>query len=280
MAHITTSPSVQDISVMSVNSFRATYLAKPTPQLHVFNANATLSEALGILVRRLSKESAPNPFIVALSGGSLPNLLWAGLAPLKDQIDWKRWHVIFADERCVPHQSPDSNFAACASLLANIPSSQIYPISETLIQDPLAAAEAYDQVVHDVLQGQSISLTLLGMGPDGHTCSLFPNHTIQMNSTTPYGLVAAVNHSPKPPSTRITLTLKAVCASRAVVYVCTGEGKRQALKGVLEQEERSNFPAGFARPYATSAEYHWLVDEPATLDLDPNLKSKLMATKI
>ena len=111
-------------------------------------------------------------FVVALSGGSMPKLL-AGL--LDEDVDWTAWDVFFADERCVPPDDADANVKACREHLFDKirgEGPRIHALDATLA--PAAAAEAYAAELKTC--GGRFDLALLGMGPDGHTASLFPGH--------------------------------------------------------------------------------------------------------
>jgi 6-phosphogluconolactonase len=184
---------------------------------------------------------------------------------LQSQIDWSAWHVFFADERCVPLKSPESNFRlAYAQLLGRvpIPSSQIYPIDDSLPAG--AAAEAYESTIKRLFGSNSwprFDLILLGMGPDGHTASLFPDHALLSENKR---WSAPVTDSPKPPPSRITLTLPVLNSARTVVFVVTGAGKAEILPQVLQPE--SGYPAGMVDPKEGRA--YWFLDQSAASYLD------------
>lgn len=192
------------------------------PALFAFDDVPTLQAGLASFI--LSSQNAAlarGPrFTVALSGGSLPT----NLAPLASTpgIQWDKWHIFFADERIVPLTSPDSNYRACAEAFLSkvpIPAAQVHPINTDFLngrEDEESAARAA-QAVADDYESQmvqvfatpdavlfpSFDLILLGMGPDGHTCSLFPGHKLLDEDEL---WVAPITDSPKPPASRVTIT--------------------------------------------------------------------------
>ncbi|NXG74345.1 6PGL phosphogluconolactonase, partial [Baryphthengus martii] len=101
-------------------------------------------------------------------------------------------------------------------------------------------------------------LLLLGVGPDGHTCSLFPGHPLLQETEK---TVAAVTDSPKPPAERITLTLPVLNAARSVAFVAAGASKAPVLKRILEGEEENPLPAALVRP--RSGCLRWFLDQAA-----------------
>jgi len=201
------------------------------PVLYSFEDVPNLCESLANFITKAQSDAIAKRgnFTIALSGGSLPNNL-KNLINHPD-IQWDKWQVFFADERIVPLDHPDSNYAACAkAFLDHVPikREQIHTINTALFtdatktdptgepQDKEAAeneaveiADDYEQqLVHTFAGANSaryptFDLILLGMGPDGHTCSLFPGHELLSESAR---WIAEVEDSPKPPSRRITFT--------------------------------------------------------------------------
>jgi 6-phosphogluconolactonase len=237
--------------------------------MHVFPTVEQVGSEVAELIAGLSGVAVAEreQFTVAISGGSLPKIIGPGLAAAEflATIDWPAWHVFFADERCVPLESPESNFRLVQEQLFErvpIPSRQIYPINESLPAG--AAAEAYESTLRQLFGPDlwpRFDLILLGMGPDGHTASLFPDHALLSEQKR---WVAAITDSPKPPPSRITLTLPVLNSARFVVFVVTGAAKAEVVSQVLKPGSR--YPAGMVDPL--EGQVHWFLDEPAASQLD------------
>jgi 6-phosphogluconolactonase len=246
---------------------------KPKADLHIFSTPHQLGQAAAEYVARLSAQaiSKRGHFTVALSGGSLPKLLCPPLVvePLRSQVDWSSWHVFWADERCVPLTDANSNYRLAREYLfehVQIPPAQIYPLNDSL--DPDAAAVDYQAKLAQVFQPPAsqrprFDLILLGMGEDGHTASLFPDHPL-LNEIERW--VAPVFDSPKPPPERITLTLPVINNARQVVFLTAGASKVDALSQIMNRATSANrLPAQMVQP--TNGELHWFVDEAAAAGL-------------
>ncbi|WFD02984.1 6-phosphogluconolactonase [Malassezia obtusa] len=228
------------------------------PVLYSFGSGDELSNALADYVIKVQNEAIErrNMFTVATSGGSLPKLLAKSLVHRSDKaVRWDKWQVFFADERIVPLNDAESNFDLCnKELFSKVPElqrSQIHTIDESLLNDPEELSDQYEKQLADAFAGKDsvrnpvFDLILLGMGPDGHTASLFPDHPLLGE----HGRwVAPIYDSPKPPLRRITLTYPVLNHAHHVVFVLTGEGKQDALTRVLEEPE-NHLPASRVRPF-------------------------------
>lgn len=207
--------------------------------------------------------------LVALSGGSAPPGVFRRLCaePLRGRVPWGQLSLIWADERLVPFDHPESNYrVARATLLDHvpIPSEQVYPVATyyALAQ----AAEVYDRQVAALLEAHAgrLGLALLGMGPDGHTASLFPGFP-QLDAG-PEALAAAVANSPKPPPERVTLTAHALNRADHVLFLVAGADKagkvRAALRGPYDPQST---PAQLVRP--PQGHVTWMLDAAAAAEL-------------
>ncbi|KUI64761.1 putative 6-phosphogluconolactonase [Cytospora mali] len=216
-----------------------------------------------------------NSFKIGVSGGSLPKTLAKALlvpsSGPEDIIRWDKWEIFFADERVVPLDHEDSNYGLLKKeLIDKIPADQgkptIHPINtELLTKETLEVADDYEQVLvgsfasRDSVRLPIFDLLLLGCGPDGHTCSLFPGHELLREST---AWVAAIDDSPKPPPKRITLTLPVVTHAVRVAFVATGAGKKTIMKQIFEDGATSGLPCALVNDQ-TGDRCSWFVDEPA-----------------
>lgn len=215
-------------------------------------------------------------FQIGVSGGSLPaTLSKALLAPddgtLDDKPQFSKWEIFFADERAVPLDHDDSNYALLKKdLLDNIPPStgtpQVFPIDVEVLENTQELADRYQEVLMNHFAGKDsvrlpqFDLILLGCGPDGHTCSLFPGHELLRETS---GWTAAIEDSPKPPARRITLTLPVVTHADKIAFVATGGGKKDILKKILETEEGRSLPCGLVNEQAGD-KVSWFTDAAAT----------------
>ncbi|KND05119.1 6-phosphogluconolactonase [Spizellomyces punctatus DAOM BR117] len=214
------------------------------PELYVFPTPDDISAALNVFVAGKSRDAIARSgrFTIALSGGSLPKVLAKQLKSNKS-IDWSKWHVFFADERLVPLDHPDSNYLLAKQELLDhvpIPHEQIYTADPNV--DRETAAKKYEEHLKKVFGSQDIpsfDLILLGIGPDGHTCSLFPGHPLLDVKDR---WVASLDDSPKPPPTRITFTYPLLNNADTNAFVVTGDGKAETVYKILEKRE--DFPAG------------------------------------
>jgi len=218
---------------------------------------------------------------VALSGGSTPRLMYRRLAaaPFRGSVPWPDVEFFWSDERAVPPDHPDSNFGmARAELLGAVAAPAQLHRMEAEREDRDAAAHAYGHEVRDVLglapggAPPRFDLILLGLGPDGHTASLFPGSPALEERER--WVVAAPG--PRPDSPRMTMTLPLLNRARRIVFLVAGKEKAAVLRDVL-RGAATNRSAGTSRPDDYPAariapdegRLLWLVDEAAATELDP-----------
>lgn len=177
-----------------------------------------------ILDASASAIAARGRFLLVLAGGNTPAPIYAALRAA--DTDWSRWDIWFGDERCLPTNDPERNSSmATQTWLAHVP----IPIERThVIAAELGASDAAVQY-SDALRGVgAFDLVLLGLGEDGHTASLFPDHALGSGVDAPDAL--AVLDAPKPPPQRVSLSAARLSHARSVVFLVAGAGKREAVQ--------------------------------------------------
>jgi 6-phosphogluconolactonase len=214
--------------------------------------------------------AARGRFTIALSGGSTPKSLFNLLATnARTTLPWDRMFFFWGDERHVPPTDAESNYRmADEAMLSKIPvaAGNVFRIA-TENPDAAAAADAYEQTLRKFFQlgpGEfpRFDLILLGMGPDGHTASLFPGTAALQEKSR---LVVA-NWVEKLKASRITLTLPVLNAARCVAFLVSGTDKADALKAVLEGDAPGEqYPSKLVKP--SDGKLIWLVDRAAASGL-------------
>jgi 6-phosphogluconolactonase len=203
---------------------------------------------------------------IALSGGHTPEkmyTLWAATEKYRNETDWNRVHLFWGDERYVPHDDPLSNFRMTREALlshVSIPAANVHA-APTHLPTPEQAAEAYDQELRKFFGSAppAFDVTLLGLGPEGHTASLFPDSPALEEKKR---WVTAVHVTALPPN-RLTFTLPVLNSSRSTYFLVAGENKRPILAALrAEPDSRpSAYPAGRIRP--ADGRVLWFLDQVA-----------------
>ncbi|KAL1740229.1 hypothetical protein HDZ31DRAFT_77029 [Schizophyllum fasciatum] len=237
------------------------------PVLTAFPSDDDLAKSLADFVIKAQREAIDKKgrFTIALSGGSLPSQLAAliGHAGAK----WDKWQVYYVDERVVPLDDPECNHRACTEALFSkvpIPPENVHHLDEALLGDLEELCDAYEkELIREFAQKDAarfpvFDLILLGMGPDGHTASLFPGHALLLEDDR---WVAYLEDSPKPPPRRVTFTYPVINHAARVAFVAAGEAKAEVLQQVLDEPEKG-LPASRVQP-VFPGQLYWFVDEAA-----------------
>jgi 6-phosphogluconolactonase len=180
-------------------------------------------------------------FVIVLAGGNTPRGVYALLRDATT--DWSRWDIWFGDERCAPPDDPERNSVmARDTWLAHVPIPQhrIYIIQAELGAE--AAVIAYSDSLHGIGE---FDLVLLGLGEDGHTASLFPDHDWGTAPDAPD--VLAILDATKPPPQRVSMSAARLSRAREVLFLIDGDAKREA---VTRWRARERIPARAIRPAA------------------------------
>ena len=205
---------------------------------------------------------------LAVSGGNTPKLMFHGLALLP--LDWSRVHLFWVDERCVPPDDAASNYKLAKENLidmAHIPEANVHRVVGEI--DPKQAAQNYVDEIRRYfnLSGEEMprfDVVQCGMGPDGHTASLFPGDPLVGDHTD----IAAAVYAAQFQQWRVTLLPGSLLAARQLVYLVTGEDKAETVHAVFQQPiNPSRYPAqlSFEHPEGPI----WFLDQPAAKLLEP-----------
>jgi 6-phosphogluconolactonase len=205
-------------------------------------------------------------FCLNLSGGSTPRGLYGLLAgEFRNRIPWSRTHLFWGDERYVPWDDPQSNFRMAQETMISrvpIPAVNIHPVpvGETHV---VAAAESYEKLLRDFFEKKeqpadaTFDVTLLGMGEDGHTASLFPGSSA-LDEKTRRWAVAVKAPAGIEPSQRITMTLPVLNRSNFIFFLVSGVKKRTVAVSILKgKNSAAQYPSAMVR---AGIEVVWYVD--------------------
>ena len=231
---------------------------------HIFKDNESIVEAFGQLIYK--EVSKAESFHISLSGGTTPTFLFEYLAKeYKDKMDWKKVHLYWGDERCVPPTDPQSNYGVVFEKLLQhikIPAKNVNRIKGE--NDPKKEALRYASVLRRKLPRRNnipiFDFVLLGMGGDGHTASIFPH---QMELLSSKALCAVATH-PESGQKRISLTGRIINAAKSKHFLVTGKSKTAMLANILLQKE-----GYLVYPAAHIQGANWWMDDLAASDRFP-----------
>lgn len=244
-----------------------------SPQIRVLTTPQELFAAAAEEVVRLANEAvvARGRFAIALSGGSTPKNLYNLLATnARATLPWDRMFFFWGDERHVPSTDADSNYRMANEALLSkvpVPAANVFRVPAEN-PDAAAVALAYEKALKNFFQLGAhefphFDLMLLGMGPDGHTASLFPGTAALQEKSR----IFVANWVEKLKTHRLTLTLPVLNAARVVAFLVSGTDKATVLKTVLEDASASGeqYPSKLIRP--SDGELIWFLDRAAANEL-------------
>jgi len=204
-------------------------------------------------------------WVWAISGGSTPKALYQRLASDDwiGRFDWDKTVLLFGDDRAVSPDDPNSNLLMARQTLGPQISGRLIPI-EGEDSDPDLAAANYERRIREF--GPRVDCNLLGMGPDGHTASLFPRSP-QLNETQKR-VVATPESTLAPFVRRVTFTFPEINSARKVYFLVTEESKAERLQEVINgPRDVQNIPSTGVEP--TDGELVFFLDEAAASKLSP-----------
>jgi 6-phosphogluconolactonase len=232
--------------------------------LHIFKTPEELAEQFAVELMNQIANFSGRDFHLAISGGKTPDLLFSVLAKkYSDSALWQKVHFWWVDERMVPPDNPESNFGNAEKLLFSqicIPEENIHRIkgennSET---EEIEYSEEIQQSLSLQDNWPVFDLILLGMGDDGHTASIFPNHMELLNSER----ICEITFHPLSEQKRITLTGKVINYANKVCFLVTGANKADRISEIWAHQEKAKLlPASHIHP--VSDDLSWFLDESA-----------------
>jgi 6-phosphogluconolactonase len=223
--------------------------------------------AARLAVAVLDAQSARGVAHVSMTGGSMGSEIIRSLAalPARDAVDWTRVHVWWGDERYLPAGDPDRNDTQNDS--AGLAALGLDPANVHRVQGPETTGSAEESAAAYSTEvrgsgGGAFDVMVLGVGPDGHVASLFPHHPA---AGTTDAIAIAVHDSPKPPPTRVSLTLECLERSREVWFLVSGADKADAVRRGVTGAPLETTPAAHVHGQERTL---WLVDADAAGELE------------
>jgi 6-phosphogluconolactonase len=251
------------------------------PEVVVLPSAATLASdvAARVVTALANAQQRRSRAALALTAGSIMEQVWAELAkpPAADAVDWSRVDVFWADERFVARDSDDRNDKPAERILfgaAPFSSARRFsmpPADGEYGNDLDAAAAGYARTLYDARRADehddvpNFDIVLLGVGPDGHCCSLFPEHPGVYDDS---ASVIPVRNSPKPPPLRLSFSFDGLNTANEIWAVVSGSGKANAAAMALSGAGRVQVPSAGARGRFRTL---WLLDRDAAAKLPPSL---------
>jgi 6-phosphogluconolactonase len=247
----------------------------------VVHRNAELlaqAAAARLITRLVDAQSSGRPASLVLTGGGIAAKTYAAVAqsPAHAAVDWSLVDLWWGDERYLPTGDPDRNETQAREALLDrvgVDPDRVHPIpgpDTTGHGDPDEAAAAYAEELRAATRHEdhgmvpAFDVLMLGMGPDGHVASLFPEHPELYDDRA----VTAVRGSPKPPPTRISMTIPTLLSAREVWFVVSGADKARATRLALSGAGLMQVPAAGVRGRQRT---WWLLDRDAAREVPSEL---------
>lgn len=253
-------------------------MSSPEVLVHRDPDQLAAAVAARLITRLVDVQAARTEASLGLTGGGIAakTLTAVAASPARDAVDWRRLDIWWGDERFLPSGDPERNETQAREVLLDtvpLDPARVHPMPPSDGpdgDDPEAAAEGYAaELAHSRRQEDrgpvpSLDVLLLGVGPDGHIASLFPGKPSLYDERA----VVAVRNSPKPPPTRLSLTVPSIQAAHQVWVIVAGADKARAVKMALSGAGVQQVPAAAARGRQRTL---WLLDREAASTLPTSL---------
>jgi 6-phosphogluconolactonase len=246
-------------------------MSNRTVVVHPDEQGLARTTAARLLVHLVDLQSTHRPVHLVLTGGTVGIAVLAEVAasPLRDVVDWSGVHLWWGDERFLPDGDPERNDTQARAALIDglpVPPENVHAVpapGSPGIESPEDAADAYAAELARFAPAASddagpavprLDMVLLGVGPDGHLASLFPEHpALDVTDRT----VVGVHGSPKPPPLRVSLTFPALAGADELWFVAAGAGKADAVARALGGDDVHRTPSAAAVGRQRTL---WLID--------------------
>jgi 6-phosphogluconolactonase len=251
--------------------------AEPTVLVHRTPDELAEAVCARLVTALVDAQSAGRVPRVVLTGGGIADRIHAAVAgsSARDAVDWSRVELWWGDERFVPSGDPERNETQARKTLLDhlrLDPSRVHPMapSDEVDGDPDRAADLYAAELAAAADPEdhgdvpTFDILMLGVGPDGHVASLFPERPALYDERT----AVSVRGSPKPPPTRVTLTMRTLSHAREVWFVVAGEDKAKAVHLALSGAGVVQVPAAGPRGIQRTL---WILDRAAASQLPPGL---------
>ena len=231
--------------------------------LKIFKDKLELADSFCEELLKLNKER--EVLHLALSGGNTPKIIFQTLAEkYKEKIDWNKILLFWGDERCVPPENSESNYGIAKQLLIDnvgLPEQNVFRIKGE--EEPSGESIRYADIIRENVKTENglpaFDLTMLGVGEDGHTASIFPNQTNLLNSDK----ICATAVHPESNQIRVTITGNVINNSKRIIFLVSGKSKSEILKRIFRDKNSSSLPA--ENIVAKNGTLHWYIDQDAAL---------------
>jgi 6-phosphogluconolactonase len=247
-------------------------MSAPEVVIHAEPDVLAAAAAARLVTRVVDAQSASGWASVVLTGGRTGTAVLAHVnaSPARDAIDWQRIDLYWGDERFLPYGDPERNDTQARDALLDhvpVPAERVHSIEPSdgrFGNDPDAAADAYAELLASAARPEdhasvpTFDVCMLGVGEEGHVASVFPESPAVYETER---TVVAVRNCPKPPPTRVSLTLPAIRRSAEVWLMTTGAGKAAAVAMALGGAGETQLPAAGARGQRRTL---WLLDRAAS----------------